>query len=571
MSSRVCPVCREQVESEDLFCPRDGSRLMSSSTCGRQATEHEDPIVGKRVAGRYLVIRKLGEGGMGEVYLAEHEEIEKRLALKLLKREYADREDMVQRFRQEAISASRIKHPNVVEVFDFGQIEDGRFYLAMELLEGRDLADVLAAERRLAPYRTVRIALSICRALTAAHARGVVHRDMKPENVFLMNTMDGEELIKIVDFGIAQLRSVNSERAGREKRNLTRPGQIFGTPEYMAPEQAAGGETDKAVDVYATGVMLFEMLTGRVPFYGPTFMAVLAAHMTQPIPQLRQVDPKLRVSQELEAAIVRALAKEPRARFGSMAEFADALRATPEAGLDIPIPLMREHPQQDDEPPLAPVRRRRRSDRDDTEPAVASTQGLIEPRPRPRRVGMAVTIGLSAMVVGLAGGGFAYWRYEIRGAPLQVQPVAPPPTACASGPPAVSSSPIAGVSATIASGALVPTPAPSAEPIVIQVVTKPSGAVLKKREGTSLLQVCSQTPCDYPARLDERVEFVAEKPGLRGTGSVLARTSQSLEIILTSGQSPVPTMTSATVRPPPAPVPPCEGDDCLKNPLTGNK
>src|SRR5262245_3857539 len=218
--------------------------------------DSQDPLIGTTVAGRYKVIKPLGEGGMGQVYLAEHVAIQKRLALKVLRPEYAHKGDIVRRFQQEAISASRIKHPNVLDVFDFGQLENGCFYLAMEFLEGNDLADELARRRVFDPVTGIRIALQICRALGAAHANGVVHRDLKPENVFLQRTSDGEEVVKIVDFGIAQLR--DNEQAEREskQRRLTRTGMVFGTPEYMAPEQAEGQHADQRADVYALGVML---------------------------------------------------------------------------------------------------------------------------------------------------------------------------------------------------------------------------------------------------------------------------------------------------------------------------
>ena len=177
-----------------------------------------DPIVGTTVAGRYKVIKLLGEGGMGQVYLAEHFAIEKRVALKVLRAEYAHKGEIVTRFQQEAISASRIKHPNVLDVFDFGQLENGCFYLAMEFLEGNDLADELQRQRVLTAPRALPIAMQICRALSAAHAKGVVHRDMKPENVFLQRTADGEEIVNIVDLGIAQLKSSKEEAAAADTR-----------------------------------------------------------------------------------------------------------------------------------------------------------------------------------------------------------------------------------------------------------------------------------------------------------------------------------------------------------------
>src|SRR5262245_35194197 len=271
-------------------------------------SDDQDPLIGTLAAGRYRVIKPLGEGGMGQVYLAEHEAIEKRIALKVLHAEYAHKSDIVARFQQEAISASRIKHPNVLDVFDFGQLENGCFYLAMEFLEGNDLADDLVRHRTMEPGRGIRIALQICRALSAAHGKGVVHRDMKPENVFLQRTADGEEIVKIVDFGIAQLRSNDEAAASETKhRRLTRTGMIFGTPEYMAPEQASGKHADLRADVYAVGIILYEMFTGAVPFTGETFLAVLTRHLHDPPPPMNAVCPDLAISPHLQEVIMRAL------------------------------------------------------------------------------------------------------------------------------------------------------------------------------------------------------------------------------------------------------------------------
>lgn len=290
-----------------------------------------DPLIDTLIAGRYRVVKRLGEGGMGEVYLAMHEAIEKKVALKVLRPEYSAKADIVTRFQQEAISASRIKHPNVLEIFDFGQLDTGAFYLAMEFLEGHDLADELQRVIVLTPQDGIRIALQICRALSAAHGKGVVHRDMKPENVFLQRVADGEEIVKIVDFGIAQLRTnEEAEKQQPTRRRLTKTGMIFGTPEYMSPEQAAGKKADERVDIYATGIILYEMFTGAVPFTGETFMAVLAAHLNDAPPPMRMIAPDLQISAELEAVITRALAKKPEERFQTMSEMAQALMATPE-------------------------------------------------------------------------------------------------------------------------------------------------------------------------------------------------------------------------------------------------
>jgi hypothetical protein len=248
----------------------------------------------------------------------------------VLRPEFSRKEDIVSRFQQEAISASRIKHPNVLEVFDFGRLEGGEAFLAMEFLEGHDLADELSRTGILDPARALPIAMQICRALAAAHARGVVHRDMKPDNVFLQRTVDSE-ILKIVDCGIAQLRSTEeAARSEPRRRRLTKTGMIFGTPEYMAPEQAGARQADHRVDIYAVGVILYEMFTGAVPFTGDSFIAVLSAAVHEPPPLLTEINPDLRITPELQGVIMRALAKKPADRFGSMTDMMAAILATPE-------------------------------------------------------------------------------------------------------------------------------------------------------------------------------------------------------------------------------------------------
>ena len=244
-----------------------------------------DPLIGQLVASRYRVLSTLGEGGMGNVYRAVQESIEKKVALKVLKAEYSSSPDMVVRFHREAVSACRIKHPNVVDVFDLGQLADGRFYIAMDLLEGKDLGQVITSSGPLVPARAVHIALQICRALNAAHQSGIVHRDLKPENIFLHRTSDGDEIVKIVDFGIAHLLAHGADRtppprlpsdhddhpahdaASDGDRKLTRVGTVFGTPEYMAPEQAEGVHIDHRADIYATGIIIYKMLHRQSTVY----------------------------------------------------------------------------------------------------------------------------------------------------------------------------------------------------------------------------------------------------------------------------------------------------------------
>jgi serine/threonine-protein kinase len=271
------------------------------------------------IGGRYRVLRKIGEGGMGEVYLAEHIYIEKRVAIKLLRADVLSNQEAVSRFRQEARSASTIGHDNIIQIDDFGTLPDGRIYMAMEFLEGMALNDILARGALPMP-RALDIIIQVGRGLAAAHAKGITHRDMKPENIFVTQK-DGRDVPKLLDFGIAKVSG------GDTGQNLTVAGAIFGTPFYMAPEQAMGAKMDHRVDVYAMGVILYEIFTGTVPFKSESFMGILTQHITsEPVPPSQMAHQHGRmVPPPLEAIIMRAMRKNPAERYQSMNELVHAL------------------------------------------------------------------------------------------------------------------------------------------------------------------------------------------------------------------------------------------------------
>jgi serine/threonine protein kinase len=277
-------------------------------------------LLGQTVAGRYRVLKKLGEGGMGTVYLGEHVTIEKKVALKVLLQEYARKSDLKDRFLQEAKAAAKIGHENIVDITDFGDTPDGSVFFAMEFLEGHDLAQVIRKDGPIPWARGKPILLQICRALGAAHSKGIVHRDMKPENIYLIEREGRADFVKLLDFGIAKV----SVDEGTEKR-LTRTGMIFGTPEYMSPEQAQGAKPDHRVDIYAVGVIMYEMLTAKVPFKADTFMGILTKHIfEQPTPP-SQMNPDARIPAEVEEIVLKAMAKDRNDRFQSMTEMAAAI------------------------------------------------------------------------------------------------------------------------------------------------------------------------------------------------------------------------------------------------------
>jgi serine/threonine protein kinase len=272
------------------------------------------------VVGQYRLTRKIGEGGMGAVYVGEHMLLGRPAAIKVLLRDLSHRPDLVARFFNEARAATAVKHPGIVEIYDFGYHVDGSAYIVMELLEGESLASRLAALGRLSPERAVALCRQIAGALGAAHAKRIVHRDLKPDNIFIVidpDIVDGERT-KILDFGIAKLAS---EQSGISK---TRTGTVLGTPAYMSPEQSKGaGNVDARADLYALGCILFEMLCGRPPFVAEGGGEVMAQHIYAAVPMPSSIAP---VSQELEQLVVRALAKDPAHRFQSAHDIIAALQ-----------------------------------------------------------------------------------------------------------------------------------------------------------------------------------------------------------------------------------------------------
>ncbi len=280
-------------------------------------------LVNTVLADRYRIIKKLGEGGMGSVYLAEHTTINKKLAIKVLSSEYSHKQDLVDRFLQEARAASMIDQENVVEITDFGSTPNGSVFFVMEYLNGEDLSDTIKSAGKMPWPRVSRIMLQIIDALKSAHEAGIIHRDMKPENCFRLKRGSNPDFIKVLDFGIAKV----SSEEGEGGRNLTRTGMIFGTPEYMSPEQAKGEKVDSRVDVYALGVILYELLTGRVPFSADTFMGILTKHMFEPPAAPSTIVPEADIPPEVEAIILKALQKDREYRFQSMEEMGAAIEA----------------------------------------------------------------------------------------------------------------------------------------------------------------------------------------------------------------------------------------------------
>lgn len=291
----------------------------------REMWAEPQQLVGTVLDQRYRILRLLGAGGMGAVFEAEHTTLQKKVAIKVLAPHLARNPEQVQRFLREAQAASKVSNMHVVDISDFGHVPAVSVYYVMELLDGADLHHVIRAQGRIPWPRARAILLQIAHALTAAHDQGVVHRDMKPANCVILPDPDDpqRDFVKVVDFGIAKL--LESDAPG-----LTRPNEIMGTVAYMAPEQALCRPIDERTDVYALGVVAFEMLTGQVPFHSEHAFDVLEMHCHTPAPSLITLAPG--ISAELDQVIQRALMKDPALRYPDMRSFEHALRSIAEDG-----------------------------------------------------------------------------------------------------------------------------------------------------------------------------------------------------------------------------------------------
>src|SRR6478672_10421393 len=306
--TKVCPQCGGEYETSDRFCPKDGSPLRPKSG--------GDPLVGRVIADRYLILARLGEGGMGRVYLAEHVKMNRQCAIKVMNPSLVSDSESSQRFAREASNAARILHPNVAAVFDYGEA-DKVVYLVMEYVDGESLATILAREGPLEARRAIEIGRQIADGLHAAHELGIVHRDLKPDNVIVARTRSGKEVPKVVDFGIAKALSESPQDA------LTRSGLVIGTPEYMSPEQLLGDPVDARADIYSLGCILYQMLTGEPAFKADSREQMIRRRLHEAPPHVRDVDPNL--PGRLDTLIVHMLARSPDDRLASAAEVRDQL------------------------------------------------------------------------------------------------------------------------------------------------------------------------------------------------------------------------------------------------------
>ncbi len=316
---RQCTKCGRQFEGNETVCPDDGVILEG-------AVSFEDQAVGKTLDGKYRIDGLLKRGGMGAVYRGTHLMLNKPVAIKLIKPELVSSSEVVQRFLREARAAALLSHPNIVTVYDLGQTSDGMLYIAMELVPGISLKEAIQTEGAWEPKRVVRLIKAIASALSVAHRNNVIHRDLKPQNIMVTRDSDGNEIPKLLDFGIAKTLEPTSPA-------LTSTGMVLGTPHYMSAEQAKGAPVDRRSDLYALGVILYEMLVGRVPFDDTSIPQILIKHLTEmPVPP-SSVNPG--VPSELEAIVLRLLEKDPDDRYQSAEELIGALDSAQDTAVEI--------------------------------------------------------------------------------------------------------------------------------------------------------------------------------------------------------------------------------------------
>ena len=381
--AKVCPTCAKEYGDADLYCPADGTTL--------QPLTPGDDLIGTVVADRYLITDKIGEGGMGRVYLARHVRLPQNVAIKVLHPGMVRDPNVVARFRREAVNASQIENEHVARVFDHGEVGDGLFYIAMEFVEGEPLSKIIEREGPLPLARAIEITRQVADALAAAHERPtpIVHRDLKPDNVMVGARRDGTDRVKVVDFGIAEAMSGGGAK-------LTQQGLVIGTPEYMSPEQLSAITLDWRSDIYSLALVTFDMLTGQLPFTGESPHEAALMRLRDRPHTLAETKSDVAWPPALQAVMDRALARAPAERYATAPEFARALADALQSG----------------DRPVAATAPRTESTAPRTESAAPERSAPpVQERTRKAAMGTAAVLG----VVALAAVGFLVLRGRTAG------------------------------------------------------------------------------------------------------------------------------------------------------------
>jgi serine/threonine protein kinase len=372
----------------------------------------QDPFIGRDILdGQFQILQKIGSGGMGAVYKALQPAMNRMVGVKILHPKLANRKDLTSRFRREARAMSHLSHPNTVKVFLYGELDDGSLYIVMEFLEGKNLNQTVRADGPFPVERALPVLIQVCGALDEAHTQGIIHRDLKPENIFLCQQAGIRDYPKVLDFGLAKV----TEREMRPGSViLTQEGMVFGTPEFMSPEQAQGKVLTAASDIYSLAVILYEVLTGKLPFEARTAMEYIQAHVTVPPIPIDQRLPGRNFPPLLWQVIERALRKRPEERFATAADFATAMQAVlaghtqmpSNLGMGVPAPQHMSTPA----PPIssqpapiptapAPPMREQQSTRPERQHQQGSAQrSLAQPK---SQFGLLVGVAMACLLVGV--------------------------------------------------------------------------------------------------------------------------------------------------------------------------
>ncbi len=479
------------------------------ATAEKPTAKGPDPLIGRVINDRFRIVATLARGGMGKVYRAEQAPLGREIALKVLNPKYSGENDpeFHKRFFLEASTCSKLSHPNTVTIFDYGRTDDDVYYIAMELLEGRTLHRTLREDGALSAERAMHIARQVCRSLREAHGLGVIHRDLKPANIFLVQHGDESDFVKVLDFGLVK----DLEDTGED---LTQTGLFMGSPKYMSPEQIRGEKVDGRADIYALGVILYEMLTGRVPFDRANSVNILMAHVHEAPPPLLVTNPDADVPPALEQIVARAMAKQPDDRFASMDELLAALKGTAgEAGLSVThsgdLAITGEHAAETGQHTTVTI-----TGTPTGTPLSETAAEGADAAPKRRGVGIAVGV---AVVLGLAatGGAFVLTRED-------AAPAAPAPRP---------SEPEAAASPDEPVDTAAPEPEPQPVPTaMVSLRSTPPGATVLVGE-----QEYGPTPADIEWRGEDaergrQVNFVFQLDGYRDYSVTRVLTSDRIEV-----------------------------------------
>jgi serine/threonine-protein kinase len=509
----------------------DVAAKVVASLEAEKPADTKDTLLGRVIADRFEIVSRIGSGGMGAVYKARQVGMDRHVAIKVLLRELAHDEKVARRFKIEALAVSRLTHPNTIRIYDFGQLDDGLLYFAMEFLEGISLERARRRDGPMSVTRVLHVVRQIADSLTEAHGKGIVHRDLKPDNIYLSPVGGDPDFVKVLDFGVAKLRE-----ADQRQGTLTQAGVIFGTPRYMAPEQCRSLPVDHRADLYSVGVLAYEMLTGRPPFDAENPLSILIQHVQEPPPPMAEARPDIEVPAEVEAFVLKALEKSPDRRFQTAIDVSQeaARLAAGVEGQYRKVVFV-----------TGPRRPTVTADRSESRTVMDTAHVSVEPVNEEKRPGHGRVIGFVTGGLGVAGATVAVlWGLGVFSPPPEAVPVAEPtkPVATTEAPKTVET-PTTVVPATPAR-------------VTVQFRSEPAGAEV--RDGADVL---GTTPFsrDFESRPGTR-QFLFRLQGFKDSvGSTSFDRNGEVAVVLVKApaatpgrKTPTPT---STPTPTPTPVP----------------